>query len=551
MVITSHATSTDDTSAPRCMFDEAIRSNSEFKLPVVRLSPPGPVGVLEATTAGESEVWDTIRFQVFTRDIEDSSKYCTQVGQVRSNFMNAMVRCSADSVLTPEKKYTMLTGVIPTAVKMHTDRLMVKPLNTSLKVPKIPGGMCGNYNIPPEHHTAGVPGADMVLYGSAGPMGMAAAWAAPCALLDYHTGRPIFGVFNIGPEAISTVDGTARVLAHEIAHALGFGHHIMVMLGMVANLTNVRGKPHSQGLKTPKVVEVGQLFFGCSTITSVELEDEGGSGTVNSHWEARNLKEEMMTGVKSTGGGFYSAFTMAFFEDTGLYKAKWGAEESMNWGYNAGCRFLEEKCVVNGKSNFPEWFCDSMLHYGERACTADRRGLGNCRLGRVTKGLQSHHQYFGNEGLVGVAPLMDFCPIVEAYSNTGCIDGDANMMLGSRIGPNSRCVKGVDIKVSGYSNLFGDVCVDVDCNSSNVRLRLANDDEWRECTEGTPVTSNKSFASGHVICPKKSDVCQSRQTSRGLISFSSSDTCRCSLAWFGVLQAILWAFLRPLRSASW
>jgi len=48
-------------------------------------------------------------------------------------------------------------------------------------------------------------------------------------------------------------------------------------------------------MKTPKVLEVGRAHFGCDAMTSVLLEDEGGSGSQNSHWERTFLGDECLT----------------------------------------------------------------------------------------------------------------------------------------------------------------------------------------------------------------------------------------------------------------
>ncbi len=56
----------------------------------------------------------------------------------------------------------------------------------------------------------------------------------------------------------------------------------------------LRGAPR-QILKSPKVLETARKYFGCPTISGVEIENEGGSGSAGAHWERTILHNEQMT----------------------------------------------------------------------------------------------------------------------------------------------------------------------------------------------------------------------------------------------------------------
>ncbi|CBH17765.1 Gp63-1 surface protease homolog, putative [Trypanosoma brucei gambiense DAL972] len=348
----------------------------------------------------------------------------------------------------------------------------------------------------------------MVLYGAAGPMGSPAAWAGPCS--RYRGQRPTVGVFNIGPEVLTSHDSSMRVTAHEIAHALGFGFDIMEELKLVEKRNDIRGKNDVWVVTSQTVVKKAREFYGCNDITGVELEDEGGDGTKNSHWERRIAMEEMMTGVKGSDGGRYSVLTMALFEDMGFYKARWGTEEEMHFGKGRGCDFLKKKCIENGRSNFPDVFCTSKFTDTEMFCTSDRGGLGSCAIQTHESPIPEQYRYFSDKYKGGPGELLDYCPYIRLFSNTGCTNGRRNAMLGSRVGPKSRCVKGTGLRVRNILNAIADICVEVNCEPDTLRVRFVDDNRWHNCPEGSNVTSNVTFSSGSIQCPKKSELCASK-----------------------------------------
>jgi len=45
---------------------------------------------------------------------------------------------------------------------------------------------------------------------------------------------------------------------------------------------------------TPKVVNAARKHFGCNNLEGVELEDQGGEGSKNSHWESRVMLGDFM-----------------------------------------------------------------------------------------------------------------------------------------------------------------------------------------------------------------------------------------------------------------
>ncbi len=79
-------------------------------------------------------------------------------------------------------------------------------------------------------------------------------------------------------------------------------------------------------VKTPKVRSVAANYFGCPTVSGVELENQGGGGSAGSHWERVLLFNEIMT-ASSFEFSSYSEFTMALMADTGWYQVDFTLSE--------------------------------------------------------------------------------------------------------------------------------------------------------------------------------------------------------------------------------
>ncbi|EKF27676.1 surface protease GP63, putative, partial [Trypanosoma cruzi marinkellei] len=244
---------------------------------------------------------------------------------------------------------------------------------------------------------------------------------------------------------------------------------------MLSNVPNVRGR-NVVVVSTRKVKEMAQKHYNCSTLQGAELENEGGSGGRWSHWEERNFRDELMTSGSEIG--YYSALTLAAFEDMRFYKANYSMAEPLRWGNNSGCGLLEKKCLINGTADYPELFCNQLTNEHTKLCTYDRLSLGHCNLKRYEQPLPPQYQYFNSPRLGGYRKLTDKCPIVEAYSNSGCTSGSRSIMLGSFVGPNSRCAKGDVLRFDG--KYIGDVCVNTRCGDGNLSVQFLHDDNWYE-----------------------------------------------------------------------
>ncbi|ORC85346.1 surface protease GP63 [Trypanosoma theileri] len=259
--------------------------------------------------------------------------------------------------------------------------------------------------------------------------------------------------------------------------------------------------------------EDGEVAGGkqCIVEAPVFISNHKGKMT-RSHWSRRIAKDELM--VDLVGAGYYTAITMGAFADLGYYKVNWTMAEQMSWGNNSGCGLLEDKCVEGGSTKFPDMFCTTKSGDIPESlqCTSDRQSMGRCSsigANPVKNDLPVGFRYFSDSKTVGSeeSEEMDYCPFVKALPQKSCISVEkSNNMPGSKIGMNSRCVEGKELKTKDDAAV-GAVCVEVSCKFNKVIVRYSGNDKWYSCPEGTNLTVNGSVLQGKIVCPKYADVC--------------------------------------------
>jgi proprotein convertase subtilisin/kexin type 5 len=91
---------------------------------------------------------------------------------------------------------------------------------------------------------------------------------------------------------------------HEITHILGFSATSFLKFvnpntGVTLNKSDIIEPATLRGfetniIKTPKVREVARKHFGCPNALGVEVENQGGGGSLGSHWERTHLMNEVI-----------------------------------------------------------------------------------------------------------------------------------------------------------------------------------------------------------------------------------------------------------------
>ncbi|KAF5216130.1 hypothetical protein ECC02_011120 [Trypanosoma cruzi] len=326
------------------------------------------------TVAGSRSAWR------FTRRIwrgTNKRKYCEEGEDECYNALGQRVSCKAEHFLTEEKTQLYTGNILPGAVKLHTERLIVKSTGGTITVPRAMNGPCSQFTVPTRHKSDCVPNADFIIYAAAGPSNTEsmAVWAATCN--TWGDLRPSIGAMNFDPKYMTDTAWSVRVAAHEIAHALGFSKDSIEGNSIETTRKIVRGK-HRRMVAGKHVQEKTKAHFGCKSLEGMELEDEGGTREkAIPHWKGRHARDELM--APTVGAGYYTALTMAVFADMGYYRVNWRMAEPMSWGHRSGCDFLEKKCNTtdNLAAKYPHMFCDAKDTETLR-CTSDRRHVGTC-----------------------------------------------------------------------------------------------------------------------------------------------------------------------------
>ncbi|RNC56744.1 putative surface protease GP63, partial [Trypanosoma cruzi] len=489
--------------------DEMMRSGT-LSTAVVREVPRKGQGTMQAYTVAtqdENSGWEPIRIKVFTDGLNSTNKgkktYCEGLGDECDNLLGERITCTEEHVLSEAKKKLYTEKILPGAVKLHAERLLVKPTGRNITVPSNLNEACKHFKVPIEHRLYGV-AADFVIYAFAGPSNTEskAVWAATCS--TWSDSRPSIGAMNFDPKYMTDTAWSVRVAAHEIAHALGFSQRNMEEKSMLNSEYIVRGK-HRRMVAGKHVQEKAKAHFGCDSLKGMELEDEGGTRErAIPHWKERHARDELM--APTVGAGYYTALTMAVFADMEYYSVNWSMAEPMGWGNSTGCDFLEKKCnaTENLAGKYPQMFCNDSDKETLR-CTSDRRHVGTCTASIVED--------------KGSLVDKDVCPVVSSEfheKSSGikyntCSDGTVTSLPGSLTGGDSWCLdaelpsKNDDGK---HKNVKG-VCAQVSCAEGTVKVKYLGSSGFQPCPEGTeiPVRLKDFEKDGKIKCPKYVEVC--------------------------------------------
>ena len=332
------------------------------------------------------------------------------------------------------------------------------------------------------------------------------AYAAACSM-DPNNFRPIAGVMAFNPQNFiidraNALQYYTMLVIHEFNHILCFSEGLyeyfidssfkILSLNKIIKDTTINGVPRKI-IITPKVVQAARKHFACSTLEGVELEDQGGSGTANCHWESRVMLGDYMMG-ESYPENVISEISLALFEDSGWYKANYYTGGLFRYGKNKGCNFVLQKCIIDGKSNFPNEFCTVA---GASMCFPSKTSKGECSIGKQTSTIPEPYRYY-TDPILGGFLYADFCPLPkfildsknQMYFSSSCAYGLTNFpTLGESIGTDSGCFMSslvpkanADFSIMKESNRA--ICYNYFCNKADQ-------------------TYTVKFLTYTIICPKE------------------------------------------------
>ncbi len=351
--------------------------------------------------------------------------------------------------------------------------------------------------------------------------------AATYCGLESKTHRPLVGYVLINSSLdLSTMENSEEYLKllffHEITHVLVFHpslwekHYIPVLNGENFTMKKEINGVNRTLITSPNVLKAAKKHFGCSEIEGIELENQGGSGTSGSHWESRVMLGDYMIGFDYSEI-YLSEITLGLFNDSGWYRVNDYTGGLFRHGKNQKCDFLEEKCIKNEISPFPNEFCNDKAFY---RCGSSRLTRSFCYLVSYTSDVPSGYQYFSNT-LKGGYSYSDYCPISMellnstmylpgsckygsslGYENIGEVVGDKSIcVLSSLVGSNE-----TSIPMEMLKNRIRPMCYPITCNTNTKTVTVTVLQTNISCpTEGGQ--QKVDGFDGVIYCPDYNSVC--------------------------------------------
>ncbi|CAE7041359.1 unnamed protein product [Symbiodinium natans] len=521
----------------------------------------------------QETAWKPIRIHLDTSALE-SQVDAGQLTYLRDDVLQAAVRWLSNAV-----------QVLPVEGSLRYEQQCAAVLTASGRCARVQANFqeCGPITIPREHFAdkevcpsgrlagcevssggAGIPNADVGIYVSAVQTqwctGTTVAYASTCRQAEDD--RPVAGYFNFCPNRLSPAaernwHQDVAIATHEILHTMAFSSSLFPffrdILGTPRTPRNDWGLPPIQdgsyradsstlrvedvdGLERrfivlPKVVQAARHHFGCTSLEGVALEEQGGDGSAFSHWDARIMHTEVMA-AESSAMPRISDMTLALMEDSGWYRVLGGLVASDGdsaaghfvFGRGKGCGFLQQSCIIDSQSAFPDTFCTesqgdcSHPNAGTVGCSHDHLSLGACTNCLHRDSLPARYRHFDNPRLGGIAAYVGYCPTVEPFWSSGqptfCASGGVysdrtSQRFGESHGPASRCVLSTATK-SGFvpPEEPQGTCRDVFCLEDAVRIRIS-DNNFVLCGKEETGVRKSVFGqfAGYILCPRYATIC--------------------------------------------
>ena len=342
--------------------------------------------------------------------------------------------------------------------------------------------------------------------------------------IDSITKRPIIGSIFLTPKydfnKENSIDFLTMILLHEITHVLCFSRNLFDYFSSPPLLI----EKEINGIKkilfsSPNVIKQAKRHFVCDYIEGIELENQGSSQSIGSHWDSRIMLSDYMT-----AGGYnemlISEITLALFEDSGWYDVNYYTGGLFRYGKGLGCDFLNNKCVSNNYTKFGREFC---LNKNENKCSASNLNRGSCYIIQYGNFINENYQYFNNDYLGGFT-YADYCPVtfynddLNGYFFTKCNKHGKNYNLYTNYleeiyGENSICVlsslinKNYEQGLNKYNDEIRAMCYEVICDfDTNSFLINVGYGGFVNCTGKYSQVEVINFY-GVIICPDFNRVC--------------------------------------------
>lgn len=306
------------------------------------------------------------------------------------------------------------------------------------------------------------------------------AYASTCMVASDNK-RPIVGyiMFNLAyiTATLAKVDYNTRIAFHEIMHVMGFSSSLY---DSFPNFPNGQAYTKTSNslycMKTTQLISTAQNYFNCPSVSCINLENNGGSGSASSHWEKSHWGSELMTAVVSAEP-IIGPPTLSFFADMGWYAVATGSAEQLYWGQGEGCAFLSSGACTSGA--FLE-FCAGKANAID--CNADFQGFSQCSSSTFLDGCY-FYDYFDN-----------------GICNQYLVAGASLSATLETKGPGSRCLPGVRNGVQRAG------CFKVSCSGGVISITTSAGTATCS-TANQSITLPDSSASVSITCPDPTLFC--------------------------------------------
>ena len=321
--------------------------------------------------------------------------------------------------------------------------------------------------------------------------------------------RPIYGVLLINPNLSFSKRNTKLVFSPELFSSLGM------------MTTRIFDGSFVSFINSPKVLTTARQHFNCTSLNGVPLENQGGSGSAGSHWEARYLLGDYMIS-SDYFDNVISDITLALFEDSGIYKVNYYSGGLFKFGKNMGCEFFDNKCLEGGNTAFKNEFCTVNSEY---ICSRTKISRGQCILNEYSSTIPKRYRYFSDSDVGGFEPA-NYCPVSNTvsqssdYYHASCRVGSTSLSsdFGEVIGNSSFCfLSSLLPSNSQLSSSSRSICYQVECDSENKQIIVNIGNNKVYCPTDGGTIDNPSGFKGSINCPEYYEICGQETENEGEI----------------------------------
>lgn len=410
--------------------------------------------------------------------------------------------------------------------------IQLKRLTKKIRISK-----CNKYiSIAEDIQTVGVE-ADLIIFPFVDTemQGATKAFASTCVISSRNS-RPVAGFIgftkNLNSDKINWLDYYTNIAVHELTHVLGFNSDLFdafvdendnaIPINKTLQEIEVDGVKRKI-IVSPKALEAARKHFNCPELRGIELENQGGLGTIGSHWESRIMLTEFMVGF-TYDEATLSDITLAFLEDSGWYKTNYYTGGLFRYGKNAGCSFINDKCIINEKVNFNNEFCNNK---NAPFCTAGRLNKGFCYINNYPSNIDPSYRYFKALNKGGLS-FTDFCPVSgvppneDSFLPWNCMTGIKGQYpsdFEESISINSGCFMSSLINKENESKYLPStkaICYEYQCNYVSYKYNVTIGNNSFECPTKGGFIEVEDYA-GVFECAPFYLICTSETRCNGLV----------------------------------